>query len=131
MTLMPMYKVCPFCRRRYSWNPDAMQIRCPYCRGIAPMTHEVLKKIVPFQVFKIVFKYYGINIGLMMERLPTAKIISRECGMVYTIQVEAIGKEKERIEKCLQRQEDRVKVLNENSNPSAALGRKDIIRKAL
>lgn len=131
MTLIPMYKVCPFCRRRYSWNPDAMQIRCPYCYGVAPMMCEVLKKIVPHHVSKIVFKYYGINISSVMELLPVAKIISIERGMVYTIQVEAIGKEKERIEKWLRRQGDRVKVLNENSNPSATLGRKEVIRKSL
>lgn len=130
MTLTSMYKVCPSCKRRYSWNPDAMQIRCPYCHGVTPMMREVLKKIVPYQVSKIVFKYYGINISSVMERLPTAKIISSEQGMVYTIQVEAIGKEKERIEKWLQRQGDRVKVLNENTNQSAELGRKDIIRKS-
>ncbi len=31
MTMVPMYKKCPRCRRRYSWNPDAGQMWCPYC----------------------------------------------------------------------------------------------------
>ena len=95
------------------------------------MIREVLKKIVPHQVSKIVFKYSGINISSVMERLPAAKIISKEHGMTYTIQVEAIGKEKERIEKWLQRQGDKVKVLNESPNLSTAQGRKDITRKSL
>lgn len=72
MTMMPVYKVCPSCRRKYSWNPDAMKMQCPYCHGVAPMMHEALKKIVPHQVSKIVFKYHGLNIGAVMERLPTA-----------------------------------------------------------
>ena len=116
MTLISTYKVCPSCRRRYSWNPDEMQIQCPYCYGVAPMAREILKKIVPRQVSKMVFKYYGININTVMERFPTALIISREHGMTYTIQVEAIGKEKERIESWLRKQGDRVKVLNETSS---------------
>ena len=112
MTLVPMYKVCLSCRRRYSWNPDAAQMQCPYCHGVAPAIHEALKRRVPHQVSKIKFKYYGTNIGAVMERLPTAKIISKEHGMAYTIQVEAIGKEKERVEKWLQRQGDKVKVMS-------------------
>ena len=34
MTMVPMYKKCPRCRRRYSWNPDVGQMRCPYCESL-------------------------------------------------------------------------------------------------
>ena len=35
MTVMPMYKRCPKCKRRYSWNPDAGNMWCPYCGPLA------------------------------------------------------------------------------------------------
>ena len=31
MTMVPMYKKCPRCKRRYSWNPDVGRMWCPYC----------------------------------------------------------------------------------------------------
>lgn len=31
MTMVPMFKKCPRCKKRYSWNPDVGKIRCPYC----------------------------------------------------------------------------------------------------
>lgn len=31
MTIMPIYKICPKCYRRYQWNPDTGMISCPYC----------------------------------------------------------------------------------------------------
>lgn len=34
MSMMPIYKVCPRCRRRYLWNPDTGQTGCPNCGGM-------------------------------------------------------------------------------------------------
>ena len=31
MTIVPMYKICPRCKRRYEWNPDIGRMWCPYC----------------------------------------------------------------------------------------------------
>lgn len=31
MSLRPMYKRCPRCKREYSWNPDVGNMACPYC----------------------------------------------------------------------------------------------------
>lgn len=52
MKSKPVYKRCPICKRKYSWNPDTGQIWCPYCgtQGI-PGIDEVPKKIK-----KVIFK---------------------------------------------------------------------------
>ncbi len=31
MTMMPVYKKCPRCNRKYSWNPDVGKMWCPNC----------------------------------------------------------------------------------------------------
>lgn len=31
MTMMPVYKKCPRCNRRFLWNPDTGQFSCPQC----------------------------------------------------------------------------------------------------
>lgn len=31
MTMMPIYKKCPRCKKIYSWNPDVGKLWCPYC----------------------------------------------------------------------------------------------------
>ncbi len=33
MTMVPIYKKCSRCKRRYSWNPDVGKMRCPYCKS--------------------------------------------------------------------------------------------------
>ena len=50
--LWTMYKKCPKCKRRYSWNPDVGKMCCPYCRpfgvpgaGDIPL-NKILKKIM-------------------------------------------------------------------------------------
>ena len=47
MSMMPMYKICPRCKRRYSWNPDVGKMSCPYCRGSgkSDMGYAKLNKI--------------------------------------------------------------------------------------
>lgn len=37
MTMMPMYKKCPVCKRKYSWNPDVGKMFCPYCASHSEM----------------------------------------------------------------------------------------------
>lgn len=34
MTMIPMYKRCRTCGKKYSWNPDVGQFMCPYCLGL-------------------------------------------------------------------------------------------------
>lgn len=34
MTMVPIYKKYPRCKRRYSWNPDVGKMRCPYCKSL-------------------------------------------------------------------------------------------------
>jgi len=34
MTMLPMYKRCRTCGKKYSWNPDVGQFMCPYCLGL-------------------------------------------------------------------------------------------------
>ena len=31
MTIMPQWKICPRCHKRYDWNPDVGVMGCPYC----------------------------------------------------------------------------------------------------
>ena len=40
MTLIPKYKKCPVCKKKYSWDPDVGQISCPRCRR-----KEMLKRL--------------------------------------------------------------------------------------
>lgn len=35
--MMPMYKNCPVCKRKYSWNPDVGKMFCPYCASHSEM----------------------------------------------------------------------------------------------
>lgn len=45
MTVVPQYRICQRCGRRYSWNPAAGRMSCPYCNGkIRP--EGTLKKIL-------------------------------------------------------------------------------------
>ena len=40
MSMLPMYKMCPVCKRRYSWNPDVGQMFCPRCK-VPPVVKRV------------------------------------------------------------------------------------------
>lgn len=31
MSMIPMYKICSKCKRKYLWNMDVGKISCPYC----------------------------------------------------------------------------------------------------
>ena len=42
------------------------------------------------QLRKVKFKYCGYDIDAVLDRLPTATILSEECG-VYTVEVEVFG----------------------------------------
>mgnify|MGYP004498740321 CR=1 FL=1 len=46
MTIMPMFKICPKCKRRYSWNPDARNMWCPYCGPLSIVNNLRKKKNV-------------------------------------------------------------------------------------
>ncbi len=32
MTVMPIYKICPVCKKKYIWNPDVGISMCIECR---------------------------------------------------------------------------------------------------
>lgn len=34
MTIIPIIKTCPACGKKYSWNPDVGQMKCPNCLGL-------------------------------------------------------------------------------------------------
>lgn len=47
MTMMPMFKICPVCRKGYCWNPDAGINICPNCiKKLGKYTWELLGKIL-------------------------------------------------------------------------------------
>lgn len=33
MTMVPEWKICPKCHKKYSWNPDVGKTFCPHCVG--------------------------------------------------------------------------------------------------
>ena len=33
MSFVPEWRICPKCKRKYSWDPDVGNFRCPYCSG--------------------------------------------------------------------------------------------------
>lgn len=45
MTMMPMYKTCPKCHKKYSWNPDIGKMFCPHCGGVGKPKKGVLDTI--------------------------------------------------------------------------------------
>lgn len=45
MTIMPMYKICSKCRKRYFWNPDVGRFCCPDCGGLGK-PGKLLEKIL-------------------------------------------------------------------------------------
>lgn len=49
MTIKPIYKTCPICLRKYSWNPDIGQMWCPYCGkkgilGLDELSRKIFKR---------------------------------------------------------------------------------------
>lgn len=34
MTMVPMWKRCSKCHKKYDWNPDVGNFSCPYCHGL-------------------------------------------------------------------------------------------------
>lgn len=61
---------------------------------------------------KIRFNYFGPDVDAVLDRLPTAKIISEDDG-VYTISAEVFGKG---IDMWLRSQGDMIKILNEGED---------------
>lgn len=45
MSILPMQKVCPKCKRKYNFNPDVGEgLVCPYCKGSGIAIKDVIKK---------------------------------------------------------------------------------------
>lgn len=45
MTMVPMWKKCPKCHKKYAWNPDVGNFNCPYCHGLGKSESGILGKI--------------------------------------------------------------------------------------
>lgn len=45
MTIMPTWKICPICHKRYQWNPDVGKMYCPYCHGSGKAVTDILDKL--------------------------------------------------------------------------------------
>lgn len=50
MTMVPMFKECPRCKRKYLWNPDVGKMWCPYCGsrsipGAGELPLKIIKEI--------------------------------------------------------------------------------------
>ncbi len=46
MTMVPEWRNCPRCRKKYSWNPDVGKITCPYCaEAVKNSSESLLSKI--------------------------------------------------------------------------------------
>lgn len=46
MTLLPMWKKCPKCHKKYDWNPDVGRFFCPYCYGLGKQKKFDLKGVL-------------------------------------------------------------------------------------
>ena len=46
MTIMPQWKICPRCHKRYDWNPEGGVMRCPYCMEKDMKRIKKLKKLL-------------------------------------------------------------------------------------
>ena len=46
MSLVPVYRICPKCKRIYSFNPDVGRLYCPTCGPIIAkiLLESLLKK---------------------------------------------------------------------------------------
>jgi len=45
MTIVPMWKICPKCHKKYDWNPDVGNFNCPYCHGLGVPGGGLLDKV--------------------------------------------------------------------------------------
>jgi len=45
MTMMPMWKTCPKCHKKYDWNPDVGNITCPNCHGLGNVKSGILDNL--------------------------------------------------------------------------------------
>ena len=43
--MMPQWKRCPRCGKRYDWNPDVGVFKCPYCMEKDLKRVEKIKKM--------------------------------------------------------------------------------------
>ena len=52
MTIIPMFKMCPKCKKKYSWNPDVGKINCPRCGYLGlPGAGNIIENIV-YEILK-------------------------------------------------------------------------------
>lgn len=41
MTMVPMYKICSRCKRKYPWNPDVGKMWCPNCSLLGVSSEDI------------------------------------------------------------------------------------------
>lgn len=46
MTMKAEYRICPRCKKKYSWNPDVGMMWCPTCGP--ELTEKVGKNVLDF-----------------------------------------------------------------------------------
>jgi protein-arginine kinase activator protein McsA len=44
MTIVAQWKICPKCKKKYSWNPDVGKIGCPRCGTITDPFGNIMTK---------------------------------------------------------------------------------------
>lgn len=45
MTMIPIWKKCPKCHKKYGWNPDVGVMTCPYCHGLGEEKTGILENL--------------------------------------------------------------------------------------
>ncbi|MDO4987638.1 MAG: hypothetical protein Q4E17_01205 [Synergistes sp.] len=61
MTIVPIWRRCPKCHRRYSWNPDVGHFNCPFCYGMENLDEGLVTRI------------FGKKFGLTDDELGETK----------------------------------------------------------
>ena len=45
MSMAPIWKVCPMCNKKYSWNPDVGKLVCPHCSKLDDKSETLWDKM--------------------------------------------------------------------------------------
>lgn len=46
MSLLPNWKTCPKCHKKYSLNPDVGHFFCPHCHGLGKGKENIFDKLL-------------------------------------------------------------------------------------
>ena len=45
MTIIPIFKKCPVCGKKYVWNPDIGKTICPHCHGLGKVKSQQINNM--------------------------------------------------------------------------------------